>query len=352
MTPKENYQAVLKRKKPERLPIYAANMSDFLQQYYGISARDFVDDPDEHVAVTIKGVEDFGFACVAPVAYILFGAGPEMGVRWRFSGDSLPGPVEGLIKTEADLPKASVPRRPGGYFKNYLEILRKLRELLGDRVYIMGFALGPHSTSVFFRGMEQSLIDPLANPALFQKYMAKCVDLSIFFGTHVLKVGLPNAVLLEVFVSPDLIGPEYYHQHVAPYDEQVVQYFKDRGLSLPNSFGAFMGRAGDKESQKMGRYLYDHFYGSKESLNVVRQAMAHDLQGFPAILTLSGRMMVEWPSNDITEFLKEGLELMVRENHQYPAVRLTSLQPPDRREAFDMADKIRAVREVVDSFPL
>ena len=350
MKPKENYLAVLSGNKPHRLPIYVANTSDFLQHYYNISAREFVEDPDAHADVTIKGAEDFGFACVAPVAYILLGAGPEMGVKWEFSGDTLPGTVGGLIKTENDLSKIFIPSRPSGYFKNYLKILRKLKKRAGDRICFLGFGLGPHSTAGFLRGMQQSLMDPLIDQRLYKRYMPLCVDLSIFFATHVLDVGLPGTVLLEVFLSPDLIGPDYYHQYIAPYDDQVVTFFNNRGLNLPNSFGPFMGKPGDKESQKVGRYLYDHFFGTKESLEVVRKAIDFDLPGFPPIITLSGRMMVEWSIGEITDFLKEGLDFIVDKNHRYPAIRLTSLQPPNRPAALEMAEKIRAVKEVVDSF--
>jgi len=163
---------------------------------------------------------------------------------------------------------------------------------------------------------------------------------------------MPGTFMLEVFLSPDLISPEYYHQHIAGYIDRVVKHFKDRGLSLPNSFGPFMGRPGNQESQRLGRLMYDHFYGSKESLEVVRQAVEHALPGYPATITLSGRMMVQWPKSEIIDFLKQGLDFIVRRNGLYPSVRLTSLQPPDRPSSLIMAEKVRAVAETVNSFPL
>jgi len=352
MNPKENYLAVLRGEKPDRLPLHVANISDFLQYYYDISARQFVDDPALHAEVTIKGADEFGFACVTPVAYILLGAGPELGVNWQFSGNNLPGARGGIIKNRDDVARIKVPEEPAGYFKNYLAILRTLKAGAGDRVFFLGMGLGPHSTAIFLRGMQEALLDPLANPDLYPSYMERCVELSVFFGTHVLEVGMPGTFLLEVFLSPDLISPDYYHQHIARYIDRVVKHFQNQGLSLPNSFGPFMGRSGDKESQRLGRLMYDHFYGSKESLEVVRQAVEHALPGYPATITLSGRMMVQWPKAEIIDFLKQGLDLIVRRNGLYPSVRLTSLQPPDRPSSLIMADKVRAVAETVNSFPL
>jgi hypothetical protein len=352
MNLKENYLTVLQGRKPERLPIYVANMSDFLQHYYHISARQFVNDPELHAEVTIKSADEFGFACVAPVAYILFGAGPEMGVDWRFSGNNLPGNIGGIIKDQRDVARIKVPDEPSGYFKNYLEILRLLKDRAGKRIFFLGFAMGPYSTAAFLRGIQESLTDPLIDQVLFRNYMDRCVELSIFFGTQVLEVGLPGTVLLEIFLSPDLIQPDYYHKHIAGYIDRVVSHFQARGISLPNALGPFMGRPWNRESQRLGRLMYDHFYGSKESLDVVRQALQYALPGFPAIITLSGRMMVEWPIHDITDFLSQGLDIVVHENRRYPSVRLTSLQPPDRPAALIMADKIRAVVETVNSCQL
>ncbi len=352
MNPKENYLAALRGVRPDRLPLHVANMSDFLQYYYDISARQFVDDPALHAEVTIKGADEFGFACITPVAYILFGAGPELGVDWQFSGDSLPGARGGIIKNRDDAVRILPPREPSGYFKNYLAILQTLKDRAGDRVFFLGMGLGPHSTAVFLRGMQEALTDPLTHPDLYRSYMERCVELSVFFGTHVLELGMAGTVMLEVFLSPDLISPDYYHKHIAVYIDRVVQIFQKRGLSLPNSFGAFMGRPGDRESQRLGRLMYDHFYGSKESLEVVRQAVEHALPGFPATITLSGRMMFQWPKEDIVDFLKQGLDIIVRRHGLYPSVRLTSLQPPDRPAALAMADKVRAVMDTVNSYPL
>lgn len=352
MNPKDTYLSVLNGEKPDRLPLYVANMSDFLQFYYGISAREFVDNPDTHVEFTMQCAEEFKFGCVAPVAYILFGCGPEMGVNWRFVGDNLPGFVEAVIKEKKDLEKVKIPSRPSGYFNNYLQILKKLKKKIGKKAYLLSFVLGPFANACFLRGLEETLLDPLIDLPFYQSYMPKCVELSKFLGEHILDIELPVNILNEIFLSPDIINPDYFHQYIAPYDNAVCKHFQKRNQNLPNSYAAFMGDPGDLESQKAGRILFDHYFGTKESLDVIRKGIQYAIPGYPAIITLSGRMMATWPKSDIIDFLEEGLNLLVREKKKYPAIRLTSLQPPNKEEAFKMAEKIRTINDFIDSYKL
>ena len=87
-------------------------------------------------------------------------------------------------------------------------------------------------------------------------------------------------------------------------------------------------------------------------MEVIRKAGNISLPGFPAIITLSGEMMVSWSASDLTDFLKAGLDIMIKEFKRYPAVRMTSLQPPDRESALKMSEKIRAICEVAKSYAL
>ena len=165
-------------------------------------------------------------------------------------------------------------------------------------------------------------------------------------------MGLPNCPLLEIFVSPDLIGPEYYHKHVAPYGNQVCSHFEKAGFTVPNTYSPFSGKPGDKESQRVGRDMYDYFWGTKESIEVIRRAIKHSIPGYPAIISMSGRMLVEWSADDVMDFLREALKLLVKENQMYPGIRLASLQTASREETQDVAEKLKMIIDIVHSYPL
>jgi hypothetical protein len=352
MNLKESYQAVLAGEKPERLPLYVANMSDFLQFYYGISACKFVDDADSNVDVTIRFAQEFNIASVAPAAYIFFGCGPETGVKWTFTGDSLPGFSGTVINNLDDLEKFKIPTKATGYFKTYIEVLSQLNEKIGNSVFLQSFPLGPFAIACFMRGIENAILDPLKNLPFYKKCMAKFVEHSKFLVEQVLKLELPGNILNEIFLSPDMIGPQYYDQHILPYDEAVSQYFRARNQKIPNAFSIFIGKPGDPKSQKTGKLLFNHFFGTKESLDVIREGMQHNIPGFPAIVTLSGRMMATWQTEEVIEFLKAGIKIIRDEFGKYPAIRLTSLQPANKSAAFKMAETLHAIRDYLSSVKL
>ena len=263
MTPRENYEAVLAGKKPDELPVYVANTSAFLRGYYGVTGREMVDDVETHVEVTSKFVKEYDFASVAVVAYIFFGCGPEMGVEWKFSGDDLPGAVAGPLKSEPDLAKLSVPQKPTGYFKRYLEILARLQREMGDRVFFNGSVQGPHTNGCFLRGVETALMDPIDEPDFYQRYMKFCVELSEYFGVHVLGLGLPHNVMLEIFLTPDMIGPDYYYEHVAPYSHEVVDHFAALGKKLPTPWRFLSAVPTSPKAAKPGNSFLITFSGPK-----------------------------------------------------------------------------------------
>jgi hypothetical protein len=150
-----------------------------------------------------------------------------------------------------------------------------------------------------------------------------------------------------------MIGALYFQKYIAPYDDEIIDYFRKRNQQLPNSLAAFMGKPDDSESQKVGRIIFNTFYGTKESLDVIKEGIGYTIPGYPTdYITLSGRMMAAWTKNDITDFLRNALNFLVEERKRYPAIRMTSLNPADKNEAFEMAEKIRAVNNVIDSYEL
>ncbi len=98
--------------------------------------------------------------------------------------------------------------------------------------------------------------------------------------------------------------------------------------------------------------MYDYFWGTKESIEVISRAIKHSIPGYPGIISMSGKMLVNWSADDIMDFLKEALKLLVEENQMYPAIRLASLQTASREEAQDVAEKVKMIIDIAHSYPL
>ena len=351
MTPRERVAATIGGKKPDKLPIMVANSNTFICQYYGISVEDFLAKPDLCAQGNIKFIEEFKIDyCLTVNGYILYGCGPELGVKWEFVENNFPGFVEAPIKSEADLDKIKVPSEPSGYFAHYLKVIKQVNDAIGDQYHLSVSILGPFAIACFLRGIEDALMDTIMNPDFFKAYMRRCTDLSVYFGKNVLSTGLQNPILNEIFLTPDMIRPDTFHNLIAPYDLEVQRRLGPE--NAPNSLAAFMGKPNDRESQKGGASLYSAFFGVGESVDEIKTAMQYRLPGFPFPASISGRALNSWDTERIVGFLKQALDFLIKEEGVYPSITLISVQAESQDNASDIADKIKAIKAFRDEYKL
>ena len=161
MTPLERVNAVKRGQKPDRIPLNMGPTNEFVCHYYGISTEDYLGDVESCTECSVRFIEDFQVdsSVVAP-GYILYGCGPEMGVRWEFVENHFPGFSDGPLRSEADLEKICVPVSPSGYFRHYLDVLRRVHESLGDRYNLVGHILAPLPRPVFCTGSRRPCWTP------------------------------------------------------------------------------------------------------------------------------------------------------------------------------------------------
>lgn len=346
MTGKQRYIASSRGERPDKLAFWAGNYNNFITRYYGITVPEYLDNPVHTAELMVKFVNEFEFdQLLAGVGYILYGCGPELGVKWEWAGDNFPAAVEGPFKTEADVDKFQIPKAPSGYFAKYLQNIGKAYEAIGDRVLVTASLLGPYSAACFLRGVENVMLDAKLNLPFYQKYMSKCVELSKYFGRELFKV-FPTPLFNEVFLVPEMVSPKFYWDYIVPYDTPVCQEFK-----LSNAFAGMMGKPGDVASQKMGRFMYDYLYGTKESLQVIEAMSKTKIPGFGGFVTVSGRMLVAWSKDEILDFVKKGVDILMKAG-TIPGISAFSVQPPSVESAHDVADKLHALQQFRDNYKL
>ncbi len=351
MNPKERYLAAFTGQKPDKPPVSVGSYDAFLRHYYGMTARQFTDDPETNAEYTIRFLDEFGICATNPaVTYIMFGCGPEVGVKWEFAADNAPAAVEGPIKTLEDLERWQVPSEPSGYFKLHLETIKLINEKIGDRVFLTGLSASPHTNAGFLRGIEQVLVDPLIDPGFYDALMNKCVQHSIYIREQVAKLGLPTIIFFDIFVTPEMMSPDFYHAHVAPYNKKVIDYFATKGDVIIDTMAPFMGQKGDKASQKQGRFFFDYLFGTKESLDVIK-AIAPNVPMKSIYVTLSGRMMNTWPLEQTLDFLKQGIDYVLGLG-KYPQIQLVSVDTMNKEAAQLCAEKLKRIQKLVDTYPL
>jgi len=350
MTPRERVSRCVRGLKPDKLPIVVINSNTFMCQYYGLSVEDYLTKPELCADVNLDFIEEFKVDCdIVATGYILYGAGPELGVKWEFAENNFPGFVDVPIKSEADLEKVEVPSEPSGYFRNYLEGIRMITQSLGDTHHLKASFLGPFSLVCFLRGIEDTLVDMVMNPDFFRRCMRLCTEISVFLAKNLLSTGLRYPILNEIFLSPGMMNPETYHSLVSPYDVEVQRRIGPE--IAPNSF-SFMGLPNDKESQKTDESLFRAFFGVGESIETIKKAALYRAPGFPFPAAISGRALDTWDTDRILAFLKEALDYLTKQERIYPSISLSSVQADTVDKAHEIADKIRAVHAFREAYDL
>lgn len=351
MTPRERVACAMGGRKPDKLPILVSASNSFICERYGISIEDYLMRPDLCAEAHIKFIEEFQLDyCVVGTGYILYGCGPEVGVNWKFVKNNFPGFVEGPLKSAADLEKIVVPEEPSGYFKSGLETIAKVSKVLGDTHHLTGSILGPFSMACFLRGIEDTMIDTLADPDFFNAYMKRCVEFSVYFGKNVLATGLRSPILNEIFISPEMLRPDTYHKLIAPHILEVQRQLGP--ANAPNGMGAFMGKANDPESQKGGKALFRAFFGTTESVDAIKEAARFTMAGWPFPASISGRALTSWEVGRVIAFFKEAVDFLVKEQGVYPSLSMISVIANSAESAEDIANKMHAIREFRDSYEI
>ena len=121
---------------------------------------------------------------------------------------------------------------------------------------------------------------------------------------------------------------------------------------IPNSNAAFMGEPGKHQSYQDGKSIYEYYFGTRESLDVIRAASRFMLPGFPRLVSLSGNALVHWSLDEILDFLRGGLDFFVKERKEYPSIFLASLQSEDTEHAPYVAEKLRAIADFRNEYAL
>jgi len=73
---------------------------------------------------------------VVGVGYIFYGCGPEIGVNLEFPERNLLGPEGEFIKPRKDIDHFQFPSAPTGYCKKLFEIVKRVNQEIGERIYL------------------------------------------------------------------------------------------------------------------------------------------------------------------------------------------------------------------------
>lgn len=250
----ERVQAVLRSELPDRLPVIPQGFM-FSMQTAGYAIGQVNRDPAKMAEAHRISQEKYGYdGCVIDVDDATLAEACGAKVIFRENDVAIVDehhPVLDDLRGIDDLPLPDPLK--DGRMCDWLETVQRLKEQIGDHVFIMGRAdQGPFSLLSLLRGTQNFMMDLLEeDPEVIHHALRWTTEAHLRFARAQLMAGANATSMGDAYASADLISSSLYRKFAYPYEKAVVDGLKN--LNLPYSIHIcgnaaniieFMGKTG------------------------------------------------------------------------------------------------------------
>ena len=228
----ERVMACFEGKIPDRVPIVPI-VREWCCKQAGTSLTETMENVEKHVFSQYYCAREFDY----DIVFGLLGVSEEseaMGCVVKYGDGYLPMIADHVVKDyEKDLPRLSIPDP----YKDkrlplILEGIRRLKELCGGEIPVVGSVQGPFRHAAMLRGPENLMRDLFKKKEDARKLMEIATDSLIVWGTAVVQAGADIVWLPDPVASGDAVSPKVYKDWVLPYTRRVVGAIKKTGVPV------------------------------------------------------------------------------------------------------------------------
>jgi uroporphyrinogen-III decarboxylase len=210
------------------MPVFSLGC-EFYQAVAGVSDREARLDVDKAVACQVQGIKDYAedWATIFPDDYIEF---EPLGLEMRDEEHRPTMPASYLPFERETLRRFRIPEAQKEMrLPIHLEMLRRLKAELGDRVLVVGRIAAPLSALGLVYGIEQLMIGMLSEPDLVVDNLKFFVDHQIAFGRAQLEAGADLLWLGDCVAGSKLCSPDHYGRFAFDPAAEVASAMKAIG---------------------------------------------------------------------------------------------------------------------------
>jgi uroporphyrinogen decarboxylase len=237
MTDRERVEALLRREKPDRVPIWPFAYAGFATVYTGTSIADAYNNPKVAYEAQKKTCQDFGWVFTPMLGYAAYG-GWEFGgeIKWP-SGEFAQAPTVAKLPVEKpeDVWNLKTPDVPTAgivpIVTEFMELAGK--EQLDNEPYkFFCFMTGPFNTAGMIAGPDMLCKWVIKKPDVAHHLIRLATDhmkdLADYWAD---KFGLESSLAFtgEAIATGQLISAKQFEDFVLPYFQEAHQYILDRG---------------------------------------------------------------------------------------------------------------------------
>ena len=230
----ERVQAVLRGEIPDRLPVIPQSFM-FSMQTAGYSIGQVNRSPAKMAEAHRISQEKYGYdGCVIDVDDATLAEACGAKVIFRDTDVAIVDEHHPALEDLHDIDKLKLPDPyKDGRTCEWLETVQRLKEMIGDHVFIMGRAdAGPFSLLSLLRGTQNFMIDLLEEePEVIHHALEWATEAHVRFARAQLAVGSNATSMGDSYASAELVSAKMYREFAYPYEKKVVERLKD--LNLP-----------------------------------------------------------------------------------------------------------------------
>ena len=151
------------------------------------------------------------------------------GSEVRFSDDEVPTVIGALVTSPEEAEELQVPPVASGRCSQYVEAIKKAKELITDRPVFAG-VIGPFSLAGRLMDVSEAMINCYTEPEMVHATLQKATEFLIAYITEYKQAGANGVMMAEPLAG--MLSPALAEEFSEPYVKQIVDAVQDEEFLL------------------------------------------------------------------------------------------------------------------------
>jgi MtaA/CmuA family methyltransferase len=275
MSPKERVMAAIRQQETDR-PACGSPTSMATIECMELANAWFPEVHQEGGGMAALGATSYtalGFDTIAPVFSVqqeaaALGAEEDWGTR----AGQLPVNLSSPWQTPEDVvvPDDFLDRPP---MKAVIDAIRILKKQYGDRVAIIGKAMGPWTIAYHLRGVQDFLLDIIVDPDAVRGFLERLYPVTILSAQVQFEAGA-DIVCIPDHTTGDLVRAETYRDFLLPVHQRMLPIIHAMGPTIQHCCGRTLDRMEYFSQSGYPCYHFESRNDARETIRIVKGRMA------------------------------------------------------------------------------
>ncbi|MEW6409850.1 MAG: uroporphyrinogen decarboxylase family protein [Nitrospirota bacterium] len=231
MTPKERVMAATELREVDRVPCLPF-IREYGITYYGYTFSQMYEDYRRFVDVQVNFSKKFDLDCVWDIMM----TSPEaeaMGLKQTYYEDQAPNPVQSPLENSTDLSQIKMlDPSCDAKIPLLINIVRGLKERVGNELPIVAFCQAGYRNAVFLRGINNFMLDLEDRPKWLMELIELATEGCIIYGKALIEAGADIILIANPLASGSFVKRDYYEKFSLPFDKKQFDAYHEAGAKV------------------------------------------------------------------------------------------------------------------------